>query len=259
MRRIEFLGANGVGKTTVVRFILRKNNRTLLNQFEGRVNAAKFVISTLPFRKKLARRFEFLLTSRRKRRAKQLRNQNVMELLERESGEVQDFIKHALAIIAESDLSVNDKWAQTTGFFEALYDALFIGSVDLPNIALCDESISLRVLMVAMLAPSRDSAVRLFELMPLPDALVFMHGDEEAILKRLLSREQGKAYTHIHYLRDSNDNIMLEKLKQLNSLAAEGSRILSSRGCLVINLDVDLQGLPSQALALEPMLRQLAS
>lgn len=258
MKRLEFLGANGVGKTTTMRFLLQHGEGVLMDQHAGCSSVAKASLDRLPARKARVRRAEFMLKSRRKRRSRQLRDQSVRERLERDPGEMQAFVDHALKLISSSDLGVNDKRSETAGFFDALYDALYLDSSRLPCIALCDESITLKTLMVAMLARSDKDALRLFELMPLPDAVVLMRAEGAEIFERLAQRERGKAYSHIHYLRSYEKPTVVERLVQIDALAGEGGEILAARGCPVVSLDVDRQDLHEQTRMLQPVLRQLA-
>ncbi|PMR73042.1 hypothetical protein [Billgrantia endophytica] len=258
MKRVEFIGANGVGKTTTMRYILSSRGASpyLMDMNQGRTAVARMGLSQLAPIKRFAKRTEFLLASRRKRRVKQLRDKHVGTVLARNPDGIVPFVNCALTVISESDLLVHEKKNQTAWLFDTLYDALYLDDADLANAALCDEAISLKTLMVAMLAGPRETT-RLFQLMPLPDMLVFVHGAEEAIYERLIHRERDQPYSHIHYLKDRGRHAVMAQLAQLNEIAAEGCGILEERGCRVVRLNVDQLNLSQQAEALQSPLDEL--
>ncbi|EWG99638.1 hypothetical protein [Halomonas sp. BC04] len=261
MRRVEFIGANGVGKTTVVRQLLLDTDGAalLLDQHQARHAVANASLGDLKASKRLFRQLEFLQASRRKRRAKQLRDQEVERLLASDDGQVARFVELTLTIIGESDLSVHDKKNQTAWFFDALYDAVYMDNAELSVVSLCDESLSLKTLMVAMLADSREKVLELFGLMPLPDMLVHVSGAEEKIHDRLVRRERNTDHSHIHYLRNRSKDEVIEQLVVLNDIAAQGCRIMQTRGGNIAYLDVDGNNVEGQVEVLRANVNLLAS
>jgi hypothetical protein len=249
MVRIDFLGAPGVGKTTIYEKLIRsrKSQSDWMSPIEAKIFLAnKYAAQDLSKIKNFISLMIFNIIFFKKIRPS-IAARILSEKLKDEISDKVSSNKKLLEVVLNfSSSQYIDPWQRiriVRNWYDIVYETYLFDISNYPGVVLFDESLSKKGLnLVSSLCRVEmgRNIENYFKNMPLPDAIIYCELDvEEAFLRVKMRNEKapdGKrhqiARTH-HYL---DDKALYELVKFQLDMALIGADIVENRGVKVLNI-----------------------
>lgn len=245
MKRIDFLGAPGVGKTTLYNSLLQQRGRheKWLTVEEAKLLIAKrYVRNNFYSIKELARLL--ILNTVKKRVLQNKLSENICNSLTKQA--LKDKLDDWMPFIDLCGESLGDlskpsyyRFLLAKWLLSQLDDVVLVESVDFNYTVLFDESLSQRAtgLMPWDYSFGERQSRRYYNLIPPPYAVVYLCAEPQQIIKRITDRPQ-KSFIVQHQGLSCHE--LLERTKIAAMIVEIGAGILRERGIPVLELDAEL-------------------
>jgi hypothetical protein len=241
MKRIDFLGAPGVGKSTLYLSLLnnRKNKDIWISPQEllefrileeiskrksSKFNIIKFLGDYLIFFKPLSKIY---LSSK------------VQALLNHAFSERKDSYNELIGAALSAEQLIEKEHVRRllgiTWFFDVLKTVSVVETSNLDKLVLFDESICQKVFGITNcdFVIEEQKIQNYFSFIPLPDLLVYFYLDPELNYNRIINRQK---------IIPSHKNLNMEELQKKilihSKITDLGTEVLKDRGCKVLKLDM---------------------
>ena len=243
MKRVDFIGASGSGKSTVYRELhhqgakkglwftpreaqtLVAKNHLKTNKKSSRDLLFKAILS-MPYSEHIQPKVaEYVLSKR------------VTESLWQKAEEHKTFLSAVLKGASNEDREPLHRLMGLNWFYSVCKNVVFLENSFFQEIVLYDESLSQKVFGVTdwHKGKFKHTAEEYFYNLPLPAGLIYFYIAPEAAFKRL--KERDKVTTGQHKLDEQG---LLESIEAQAEIAATGTEILKNRGVKLLELDSEL-------------------
>ena len=238
MKRIDFLGAPGVGKTTIYKNLLKQRKRSdkWFTPREIKIQYGKNLLWEEGEYFKLL----FLKTKNSKNIANSIAEQYIekkgKDILWKEKNKFEDFWELIIKGVASGKKHPLRKLMGVNYFYLTMRDLVFFLSLEIENQILFDESLSQKIYGIAdwEIGAFEKTTEDYFKKMPLPDSLIFFWVNTEDLLERIKSR--GKI---IPGHREMGENEIQKVILAQQHIASLGKDVLKSRGVNVIEINTN--------------------
>jgi len=243
MRRIDFLGAPGVGKSTIYRSLIdnRGNESKLLTLEEGKIKFAKAQLE----RHNLSRNEQLnkiilnfpLLKPFHKKLIKNIVYHAENRIIWDEKEKNSEFLNYALAGTSNIQKPAIRRLMGINWFFEIYKNIIMFDEFEDENFVLFDESLPQKIYGVTYSdnVIDKNQVSGYFMTMPLPACLVYCKLNHEEAFKRLKTRDKV-----IPGHRGIKNEDLLNRIKNQIEVSSTGAEILKDRGCDIIEIDMSL-------------------
>lgn len=246
MNRIDFLGAPGVGKTTLYDELVRQRTRIdrWLIPVEAKVEIAKKKCLVENFGKKELLFSFFLKTGLFQQFHPSFTNlllsKYQKETIWNQKDKYADFIEIALKGAAIPEKIPLRRLLGLTWFYSIVNDVIFLEHADVNNIVVFDESLSHKVYSIIESQEGcyENLTEEYFQYMPPPNVLIFCKANPKKIQHRIKQRENTNGKL-IPGHRDLDVFSLFERIKIQCHVAEIGASVLRDRGVKVIEVDME--------------------
>lgn len=236
MKRIDFLGAPGVGKSTLYNAFLQKCSEryNLYSEFAARIKAVKNFNKIYGGKEKLG--IQLLLN------LPKLRNPYVISIEDRiEKIHFEEYIKtlnELCSIVNEAFCqSTKDNYRRQYGYISFNKKLKIYCSLEnyFNGIMTSDESLSQKVYGISPSDEIKKEIVNeYFQKIPEPEKLIYCFTEPEKIVDRIIGRKK-----RIPSHRNKDRDELFEKTKIALEIAEIGANILSKRGVEIVEIEMD--------------------
>lgn len=245
MQRIDFIGASGVGKTSLFNELISRRSETekwmtideakliitlhlVINNFNDVKH--KFFAPLLKF-KYLNFIFAYVY--------KNTVHSYLMELLRKNKEQYSEFLEILLknAVIKEEEPLY--KLLNVVWFYNIFENVILIEQSPIEGVVIFDESLSHKLCSLSnSFTGIDDIAIMEFSTIPPPLAIIHCHLDPIETLQRLKQRQRENNKLILkHY--NLNDDQLLESIKARKHYAQIGAQVMKDRGVKVIDIDMN--------------------
>lgn len=242
MFRIDMIGANGVGKTTLLRKLRRLPGRSWLSPDEavlvqaGRLLADEGSMQSLV--KRLLLRGLPVKSPRKRLAGSILKRQAANDLWESETTYA-PFIAAALALATDSGKREIQKLSGLNGFHSSLHQLGYLAQMPDDQAVMFDESLSHRVYSIVHPVDCQPEQLeRYLDAMPLPDLLIHCHTDFDSHWRQIRDRvkRRGYAVRNSHYFINEEKEFQ-EDLRARRHIAEQVRDHMTQQRVPVLNVD----------------------
>jgi len=241
MRRIDFLGAPGVGKSSIYNILLhhRGENKIWLTPEElkfkvyakqyGKKNTLKLKILNLLINQNNIL-FPFIKAKLQKEFSR-LENETIFA----KKDIYNTFMEYALSIEGQVDKDAFRRFKGLGWFFDTLKTVAWLEQTETDDWVIFDESLCQKVFGIinSDQCLEQEKVEGYFQSLPLPEALVHLRLNPDENFKRIKSRQK-----MIPAHKALSDKGILKTLELYAEISGLGASILESRGCVVFHLDM---------------------
>lgn len=242
MKRIDLLGAPGVGKTTLYKELLQRRNR---HDHWLTLEEAKILITKRHLRGNFRSLKEFagllILHTVNVRVLQKKLSENIYlsladKALEERLEDWMPFIELCSESLGDHNKPPFYRFLLAKWFLSQLEEAALVESVVSEDIVLFAESLSQRAtgLMPWSYSLGEQQSRKYFNLMPAPHAVVFLRAESQQVKKRIINRSRQKIIVQHHGL---SENELLERVEIATTIVEIGAGVLRERGVHILELD----------------------
>lgn len=240
IRRIDFMGAPGIGKTTLYKALLRKKlpAKAITEKEAGR-RALENYAKRQPWDNWLTFKALHTIPKLRKFYVSTMELECQREAHAEFMEHYEDFYRIAAECLGEtgrserrraggyhSFIKKNMRWAVIHKYFN-----------DENAMILSDESLSHRVyLLLPWSERSKDAAMQYFSHLPAPDGVVHVTSDADTVRARIAERKKA-AKKFIPGHKNLDETELIKRIEGTLELARTGAAVLADRGVTVLELD----------------------
>lgn len=245
MKRIEFLGAPGIGKTTIYCELMRQRKRQdkCLSIDEAKIAITKCYLRRHPHTinniSRLILLYAFCVTAVQKRLSESISQSMAKKALESRLESWMPFIEKCSFCLADCTKPPYYRFLLANWFLCQLNDVALVEAHNMDYKVIFDESLSQRSMgILPWNNPVDKKQVRdYFMLVPAPDAVVCMYAKPQYIYERVKARQQNRIIVQHKGLSDSE---LMERTKYAAEVVDNGLRVIKERGIPVIEVNACL-------------------
>jgi|GEM_PF-3016166 len=242
MKRIDFLGAPGIGKSTIYIELVKRRAKSdswmipeeawikIARQYstQNAKSGKDYIIAAL-LRIGLFNKIYPDLSLR-------VLHKNQKEIIWNEREHYANFFEAALQSSTIKEKIPLRRLGGIKSFYSVARDVIFLEHSRIPGLVLFDESLSQKIFGVTMWREGMfESATNnYFNTIPLPEALIYCKLNPDETLNRI--KQRGKI---IPGHRDLDGNLLFEAIKVQLRIAAMGADILKNRGAKVLEIHTE--------------------
>ncbi|MBS4033662.1 MAG: deoxynucleoside kinase [Ignavibacterium sp.] len=242
MKRIDIIGAPGVGKSTLVNLLLekRKNTSVWLTVDEAKTLIAKEEIkNNYSIIKRLLGLLILNIINKKKLREcfRDMVNETVEKKAFQEKLELwEPFIEFCVNCVGDHNKDAYYRLLLANSFLHIIKDVALIERSKIKTKVVFDYSLSQNV--TGLISWNYEVGSKLskeyFELMPRPDALIYIEATPEIIVDRIIQRSSEIIITQ-H--RELSSKEILQRTKITISNISSGVRVLQDKGIPILTID----------------------
>ncbi len=244
MRRIDFLGVPGAGKTTLFDEMLRqrtqKSNWLTLEEAKLKCARQKYPEALKSFKEfyKAFLLYSYLYKITTPNLPDIILKQQKDDLIWTRRNELSKFLEVSLNLIASSYKEPVLKFLDHMHFFRSIEDALLLDELDTDKFLAFDESLSKRPLFSSRFdADFKRIIYQYYENMPVPSLIIYCLCEPEEIFKRLIHRKNKKGHVAPDH-RDLSDRELVRRTIYQRKIAEIAVGILIKRGVPILELNM---------------------
>lgn len=244
MKRIDFLGAAGVGKSTVYSALIqqREKKEKLFTVQEAKVKIAQKYYwkknkSIDDWCKLVAISLPLPIKVRSLVAAKLLHRQNEIKMW----NDRYKFSSFFDAILKGTYLNERDMLRRVLGvkrIYDLFEDVMLIEGSDLPGIVVCDDSLSQKIYAIAEMYnfSTEDVIEKYFNTFPIPQAVIHFSNEPHVVLSHVKKRTKEGGET-VQWHRDVDNKELLSRVTSQLKISKIGADILVQRGVPVLKIE----------------------
>ena len=240
VRRIDFLGAPGIGKTTLYKALLKgKLPANFISEKDAGRRALENYVKRQPLDKRLSFRVLHAIPKLRKYYASNMEYECQRQVHREFMKHHEAFYRAAADCLSEAGRSVG----RMAGGFHSFIKKNMRWSVihkhfnDQNTMILSDESLSHRIfLLLPWAEKSVDMAALYYWHLPAPDGLVYVTSDADTVQARIIERKE-IARKFIPGHKNLDESELKARIEGTLELARVGASVLEDRGVPVLKLN----------------------
>ena len=245
MKRIDFIGSPGVGKTTLYNLFMarRKRHEQWLTPVEAKINIAKeYLRQCSCFSKDMVRLVLIQLIQVRSvqnKLSESIYNSLASKALKERVNSWMPFIELCSESLGDQEKPPFYRFQLAKWFLNDLQDTALVDSARINKTVVFDESLSQRAtgLLPWNIKFIGQQSRKYFKLMPPPDGLIVLQAEPEIIVQRIMARRPQKVNAQHEGLVEEE---LWERIKIYAEIVGIGSAVLRERGVQVLALDAAL-------------------
>jgi len=238
MDRIDFLGAPGVGKTSIYKELLRQRTKkdNWLTCDEAKVKIAKWYLlrdkkylKYVLLKINLLKNINFFVADR-------ILEKYYIEFLWNKKNDNNLFLDIAIKGMFAEEKDSTRKLIGINWFFKVFKEVFLLENCKIPGLFLSDESLSQKA--YGLISDNQELSKNLikdyFNIMPLPSILIYYYTDPNILLNRVKGRKK-RILNH----RGLNDDKLKKVILNYMNILLIAKDILKKRGVPIINIDTN--------------------
>jgi len=242
MKRIDFLGAPGVGKSTTYKALVnnrRKKDSWLTPKEAKNKIAYEFFKKDAYSKKKLLTLYNFkhsLFKRKYNRSINRIITEQQKDIFWEKQNEYKDFLEIALKGVSIKEKEPLRRILGINWFYIIFSDVIFIENSNLPEIVVFDESLSQKVYGITHNCKGffENTIKDYFRNIPLPQALIYCKLDPKETFNRIKNRRK-----IIPGHRQLESDQLNNNIKVQLEIAERGADILKNRNVGVLEIDLN--------------------
>jgi adenylate kinase len=242
MKRIDFLGVPGIGKTTIYKEMITRRTKSdcWMTPEEARIKVAQiYTIQNAQSQK------DYIIAALLKiglfkkfhpRLASGVLQGYQQKIIWNEKEHYADFLEAALQISTIKEKMPLMRLGGLGSFYSKVKEVIFLEYSRIPGLVLFDESLSHKIYAVTFWRKGffESCTKDYFNAIPPPEGIIYFKLNPE---KTFVQIKQRKITMMSH--RDLDDDLLLEAIKAQLEIAAIGAEVLKNRGVKILEVHTD--------------------